>query len=70
LTFYPLKKVALPLRRVGKKSFKIFHKGYQKKWNFAPVSKMCRSLEFSQREKNLQKNFSASFVTGTLCAQF
>jgi hypothetical protein len=57
LTFYPPKKVAPPLLRVEKNFFKIICKGYQKKQNFALISKMCRSLEFGKREtKFLQKN--------------
>ena len=31
-------------------SFEIGHAGYQKKRNFALISKMCRSLEFGKRE--------------------
>jgi hypothetical protein len=34
-----------------KNFFKIGRTGYQKKRNFALISKMCRSLEFGQREK-------------------
>jgi hypothetical protein len=30
--------------------------GYQKKRNFALISKMCRLLEFSKREKNVTEN--------------
>jgi EAL domain-containing protein (putative c-di-GMP-specific phosphodiesterase class I) len=44
LTFYPLKKVASPLIRVEKKFFKRICEGYQKKQNFAMISKMCSSL--------------------------
>jgi hypothetical protein len=33
-----------------KKFFKIGRTGYQKKRNFALISKMCRSLEFGKRE--------------------
>jgi hypothetical protein len=50
------KKVALPLIRVEKKFFKTGRKGYQKKRNLALISKMCKSLKFGKREKNLQKN--------------
>jgi hypothetical protein len=40
-----------------KNFFEIGRTGYQKKWNFALISKMCRSLEFGKREKKiLQKN--------------
>jgi hypothetical protein len=39
LTFYPPKKVAPPLIRVLKNFFKIGHTGYQKKQNFALISK-------------------------------
>jgi hypothetical protein len=35
-----------------KNFFEIGRAGYQKKWNFALISKMCRSLEFGKREKN------------------
>jgi hypothetical protein len=57
-TFNPLGGlVAPPLIRVEKNYFfKIVRKGYQKKRNFALISKMCRSLEFSKREKVSQKN--------------
>jgi hypothetical protein len=34
-----------------KNFFEIGRAGYQKKWNFALISKMCRSLEFGKREK-------------------
>jgi hypothetical protein len=34
-----------------KNFFEIRRTGYQKKWNFALISKMCRSLEFGKREK-------------------
>ncbi len=56
MTFYPPKKVAPPLIRVERNFFKIIFKGYQKKWNFALISKMCRSLEFIKREKNVKEN--------------
>jgi hypothetical protein len=51
LTFYLSKKPEPSLTRVLKKNFKIGHTGYQKKWNFALISKMCKSLEFGKREK-------------------
>jgi hypothetical protein len=47
-----VKKVSPPLIRVEKNFFKIVRKGYQNKRNFALISKMCRSLEFSKGEKN------------------
>ncbi len=43
--------VAPPLLRVDIKILQIVRKGYQKKWNFVLISKMCRSLEFSKRGK-------------------
>jgi hypothetical protein len=45
LTFYPPKKV-----RVEKNFFEIGQTGYQKKRNFALISKTSRSLEFGKRE--------------------
>ncbi len=51
MSFYLPKKVAPPLIRVEKKFFKIGHTGYQKKRNFALISKMCRSLVFGKRGK-------------------
>jgi hypothetical protein len=51
LNFYPWEKVAPPFLRVDKYFFKIGRAGYQKKRNFALISKMCRSLEFGKREK-------------------
>jgi hypothetical protein len=48
LTFHPSKKVASPLE---KNFFEIGRAGYQKKRNFALISKMCRSLEFGKRGK-------------------
>jgi hypothetical protein len=53
LTFYPPKKVAQLLIRVEKNFFKIGHTTYQKKWNFALISKMCRSLVFGKRGKHV-----------------
>jgi hypothetical protein len=44
LTFYPSKKNSAAGRA-----------GYQKKRNFALISKMCRSLEFGKREKKFYK---------------
>jgi hypothetical protein len=46
-----LEKVVPPLIRVEKKFFKIGRAGYQKKRNFALISKMWRSLEFGKRGK-------------------
>jgi hypothetical protein len=54
----PPKKEAPPLIRVEKKFFKIGHTGYQKKRNFAIFSKMCRSLEFGKREKNVKEKLN------------
>jgi hypothetical protein len=51
LTFYPPKKVALPLIRVEKNFFEIGCTGYSKKRIRALISKVCRSLEFGKREK-------------------
>jgi hypothetical protein len=51
LTFYPSKKTAQPLIRVEKNFFEIGRAGYQKKRNFALISKMCRSLKFGKRDK-------------------
>jgi hypothetical protein len=45
------KKVTPPLIRVEKNFFKTERTGYQKKQNFALISKMCRSLEFGKRKK-------------------
>jgi hypothetical protein len=61
--FYPPKKVApySPLLELEKKFFEIGRTRYQKKQNFALISKMCRSLEFGKREKNCfteKQNFS------------
>jgi hypothetical protein len=53
LTFYPLKKVAPPLIRAEKNVFEIERAGYQKNRNFALISKMCKSLEFGKREKQI-----------------
>jgi hypothetical protein len=56
LTFYPSKKVAPPLIRVEKKNFfKIRRAGYQKKRNFALISKMCRSLKFGKMGKKFYR---------------
>jgi hypothetical protein len=55
MAFYPPKKVAPTLIRVLKNSFKIVQKGYLMKRNFALISKMFRSLEFSKREKKMYK---------------
>ncbi len=55
LTFYPSKKTAPPLIRVEKNFFEIGPAGYQKKRNFALISKMCRSLEFGKRVKFIYK---------------
>jgi hypothetical protein len=38
-----------------KNFFKIGRAGYQKKRNFALISKMCRSLEFGKREKKFYR---------------
>jgi hypothetical protein len=51
LTFYPPKKVALPLIRVEKKFLQNSPKGYKKKQNFALISKIYRNLELNKREK-------------------
>jgi hypothetical protein len=51
LTFYPSKKVAPPLIRAEKNFFEIGRAGYQKKRNFALISKILRSLEFGKMEK-------------------
>jgi hypothetical protein len=50
-----LKKVAPPLIRVEKKFLEIGRTGYQKKPDFALISKMCRNLEFGKREKILYR---------------
>jgi hypothetical protein len=55
LTFYPPKKVTLACIRVEKNFFEIRCTGYQKKWNFALIAKMCRSLEFGKREKKISE---------------
>jgi hypothetical protein len=65
LTFYPLKKVAPPLTRVEKNFFEIGHTGYQKKRNFALISKLCRSLVFGKREKVCKNRFSEKKSYGT-----
>jgi hypothetical protein len=44
LTFHPSKKVETNFFEMGRA-------GYQKKRNFALISKMCISLEFGKREK-------------------
>ncbi len=63
-TFYPQEKVAPSLIRVEKNFFKIVHKGYQKKWTFALISKMCRSLELSKRDKYFtEKQIFGDFLT-------
>jgi hypothetical protein len=54
LTFYPSKKVTLPLIRVEKNFFKIGRAGYQKKRNFVLISKMSRVWQ--KGKKILQKN--------------
>jgi hypothetical protein len=51
LAFYPSKKVNPPLIRVEKNFFEIGRAEYQKKQNFALISKMCRSLKFGKRGK-------------------
>jgi hypothetical protein len=38
-----------------KNFFEIGQAGYQKKWNFALISKMCRSLEFGKRGKKFYR---------------
>ncbi len=44
--------------------FKIVHKGYQKKWTFALILKMCRSLELSKRDKYFtEKQIFGDFLT-------
>ncbi len=53
LTFYPSKKVAPPPLKSWKKF--IGRAGYQKKQNFALISKMWRSLEFGKREKKFYR---------------
>jgi hypothetical protein len=72
LTFYPQNKGAPPLRRVEKNIFEVGRTRYQKKLNFALISKMCRSLEFGKREKNFwdlenfaQNHFSEKKSLGT-----
>ncbi len=35
--------------------FEIGHIGYEKKRNFALISKMCKSLVFGKREKNVYR---------------
>jgi hypothetical protein len=45
------KKSSTAPEKSKKKFFKIVPKGYQNKQNFALISKMCRNLEFSKREK-------------------
>jgi hypothetical protein len=45
-----------------KNFFEIGRAGYQKKRNFALISKMCRSLEFGRREKNF---YRTNTVVGT-----
>ncbi len=50
------KKYRHPLKELKKNFFEIGRTGYQKKRNFALISKMC--LEFGKREKKiLQKNW-------------
>jgi hypothetical protein len=41
--------------RVEKNFFKIGHTGYQKKQNFALISKMSRSLVFGKRENKFSR---------------
>jgi hypothetical protein len=53
LTFYPSKKELK--KELKKNSFKIGRAGYQKKGNFALISKMWRSLEFGKREKKFYR---------------
>jgi hypothetical protein len=45
----------LALIRGEKNFFKSGRTGYQKKRNFALISKMCRSLESGKREENVYR---------------
>jgi hypothetical protein len=47
------KKQRRPLKELKNFFFEIGRAGYQKKRNFALISKMCRSLEFGKREKKI-----------------
>ncbi len=42
---------ASPYKSWKKNFFKIWCAWYQKNWNFALISKLCRSLKFCKREK-------------------
>jgi hypothetical protein len=55
--FLSSKKTAPSLKRVKQNFFKIGHKGYQKKQNFALISKMCRT----HASRSSQKQFFAKF---------
>jgi hypothetical protein len=70
LTFYPSKKVAPPLIRVEKNFFEIGCAGYQKKRNFALISKMCRSLEFGKREKIFYRKTEKLFFCEKIFGNF
>jgi hypothetical protein len=51
LTFYPLKKVAPPLKRVEKKFFKIVRKGQ----NFVLIQKYAEVLSLAKGEKKFSE---------------
>jgi hypothetical protein len=59
LTFHPRKKSSssqeLKKKLLQNRPQRV--SGYQKKRNFALIIKMCRSLKFSEREKNTEKAF-------------
>ncbi len=75
MSFYPSRKTAPSLIRAEKNFFKIGRAGYQKKRNFALISKMCRGLasRISQNffsEKQFFAKFSKSLKIQFFCKQF
>jgi hypothetical protein len=58
LTFYPPKKVASPFIKVLKNFFKIGRTGYQKKRNFALISKCAKVSSLAKGKKDFYRKLT------------